>query len=156
MDEMVSCYASAIKKTQAMGPYAIAGYSYGGVVAFEVAKRIEAMSDEVKFVGLINIPPAIAPRIYEIDWTSGMLHLSSFLGLVAKHDADNFAPPLRPLPKQEQLEFVWKMAPPERIVELQLTIEKLDKWVDLAGSLIDCGLDYSPSGSVCKPVCFLT
>ncbi|KAG2748262.1 atromentin synthetase, partial [Suillus brevipes Sb2] len=148
MDEMVSCYAAAIKKTQATGPYAIAGYSYGGVVAFEVAKRIEAMGDEVKFVGLINIPPDIAPRMNEIDWTSGMLHLSSFLGLVAKHDADDLAPPLRPLPKQEQLEFVWKMAPPERIVELQLTIDKLDKWVDLAGSLIDCGLDYSPSGSV--------
>ncbi|KIK43259.1 putative quinone synthetase [Suillus luteus UH-Slu-Lm8-n1] len=148
MDEMASCYAAAIKKTQATGPYAIAGYSYGGVVAFEVAKRLEAMGDEVKFVGLINIPPDIAPRMNEIDWTSGMLHLSAFLGLVAKHDADDLAPPLRPLPKQEQLEFVWKMAPPERIVELQLTIEKLDKWVDLAGSLIDCGLDYSPSGSV--------
>ncbi|KAG2113448.1 atromentin synthetase [Suillus discolor] len=148
MDEMASCYAAAIKKTQATGPYAIAGYSYGGVVAFEVAKRLEAMGDEVKFVGLVNIPPHIAPRMREIDWTSGMLHLSSFLGLVAKHDADDLAPPLRPLTKQEQLEFVWKMAPPERIVELQLTLEKLDKWVDLAGSLIDCGLDYNPSGSV--------
>ncbi|KIK40660.1 nonribosomal peptide synthetase [Suillus luteus UH-Slu-Lm8-n1] len=148
MDEMVSCYAAAIKKTQATGPYAIAGYSYGGVVAFEVAKRLEAMGDEVKFVGLINIPPHIAPRMTEIDWTSGMLHLSSFLGLVSKHDADDLAPPLRPLTRQEQLEFVWKMSPPERIVELQLTLEKLDKWVDLAGSLIDCGLDYNPSGSV--------
>ncbi|KAG1864950.1 atromentin synthetase [Suillus subalutaceus] len=148
MDEMVTCYAAAVKKTQATGPYAIAGYSYGGVVAFEVAKRLEAMGDEVKFIGLINIPPHIAPRMNEIDWTSGMLHLSSFLGLLSKHDADDLAPPLRPLTKQEQLEFVWKMAPPERIVELQLTLEKLDKWVDLAGSLIDCGLDYNPSGSV--------
>ncbi|KAG2064216.1 atromentin synthetase [Suillus decipiens] len=148
MDEMVSCYAAAVKKTQATGPYAIAGYSYGGVVAFEVAKRLEAMGNEVKFVGLVNIPPHIAPRMREIDWTSGMLHLSSFLGLVAKHDADDLAPPLRPLPKQEQLDFVWKMAPPERIVELQLTLEKLDKWVDLAGSLIDCGLNYDPSATL--------
>ncbi|KAG1796383.1 atromentin synthetase [Suillus plorans] len=146
MDEMVSCYTAAIKKTQATGPYAIAGYSYGGVVAFEVAKRLEAMGDEVKFVGLVNIPPHIAPRMRE---SSGMLHLSSFLGLVAQHDADSdLAPPLRPLTKQEQLESVWKMAPPERIVELQLTLEKLDKWVDLAGSLVDCALDYNPSGSV--------
>jgi pimeloyl-ACP methyl ester carboxylesterase len=152
MDEMVSCYAAAIKKTQPTGPYAIAGYSYGGVVAFEVAKQLEAMGDEVKFVGLINIPPHIAPRMTEIDWTSGMLHLSSFLGLVSKHDADDLAPSLRPLTRQEQLESVWKMSPPERIVELQLTLEKLDKWVDLAGSLIDCGVDYNPSGSVCMSV----
>ncbi|KAG6327754.1 hypothetical protein ID866_11335, partial [Astraeus odoratus] len=35
MDEMVSSYAAAVKRTQPKGPYAIAGYSYGGVVAFE-------------------------------------------------------------------------------------------------------------------------
>ncbi|KAG1869226.1 atromentin synthetase [Suillus tomentosus] len=148
MDEMVSCYTAAIKKTQATGPYAIAGYSYGGVVAFEIAKRLEAMGDEMKFVGLVDIPPHIAAHMREIDWTSGMLYLSFFIGLVAKHDTDDLAPPLRPLTKQEQLEFVWKMVPPERIVELQLTLEKLDKWVDLARSLIDCTLDYNPSGSV--------
>ncbi|KAG2136557.1 uncharacterized protein EDB93DRAFT_1253854 [Suillus bovinus] len=77
-----------------------------------------------------------------------MAWLSSFLGLVSKHDADDLAPPLRLLTRQEQLEFVWNVSPPRRIVELQLTIEKLDKWVDLVGSLIDCGLDYNPSGSV--------
>ncbi|KAG1865970.1 atromentin synthetase [Suillus subluteus] len=148
MDEMVSCYTAAVKKTQTTGPYAIAGYSYGGVVAFEVAKRLEAMGDEVKFVGLVNIPPHIAPRMNKIDWTSCMLYLSYLFGLMLKHDANDLAPPMRLLTKQEQLEFVWKKSPPERIVELQLTPEKLNKWVDLAVSLFRCGLDYSPSGSV--------
>lgn len=67
MDEMASNYTSAVKHTQPKGPYAIAGYSYGGVVAFEVAKRLEAMGDEVKFMGLINIPPHIGGRMCEID-----------------------------------------------------------------------------------------
>ncbi|KAG1834807.1 atromentin synthetase [Suillus variegatus] len=140
MDEMVSCYATAVKKTQATGPYAIAGYSYGGVVAFEVAKRLEAMGEEVKFVGLINIPPHIADRMHEIDWTGGMLNLSYFLGLVSKHDANDLAPALRPMTRKEQLEVVWKLSPPDRL--------KLDHWVDIAGSLIECGKDYNPSGSV--------
>ncbi|KAG1824118.1 atromentin synthetase [Suillus variegatus] len=148
MDEMVSCYAAAVKRTQATGPYAIAGYSYGGVVAFEVAKRLEAMGEEVKFVGLINIPPHIADRMHEIDWTGGMLNLSYFLGLVSKHDANDLAPALRPMTRKEQLEVVWKLSPPDRLVELQLTPEKLDHWVDIAGSLIECGKDYNPSGSV--------
>ncbi|KAG1835392.1 atromentin synthetase [Suillus subalutaceus] len=148
MDEMVSCYAAAVKRTQATGPYAIAGYSYGGVVAFEVAKRIEAMGDEVKFVGLINIPPHIADRMHEIDWTGGMLNLSYFLGLVSKHDANDLAPVLRQMTRKEQVEVVWKLSPPERLIELQLTAEKLDHWVDVAGSLIECGKDYNPSGAV--------
>ncbi|KAG1782307.1 atromentin synthetase [Suillus placidus] len=148
MDEMVSCYTAAVKRTQAMGPYAIAGYSYGGVVAFEVAKRLEAMGEEVKFVGLVNIPPHIADRMHEIDWTGGMLNLSYFLGLVSKYDANDLAHALRPLTRKEQLEVVWKLSPLERLVELQLTPEKLHHWVDIAGSLIECGKDYNPSGSV--------
>ncbi|KAG2106233.1 atromentin synthetase [Suillus discolor] len=148
MDEMVSTYAAAVKRTQPTGPYAISGYSYGGVVAFEVAKRLEAMGDEVKFVGLINIPPHIADRMHEIDWTGGMLNLSYFLGLVTKQDANDLAPTLRPLSRKEQLEVVWKLSPPERLIELQLTQEKLDHWVDIAGSLIECGKEYNPGGSV--------
>ena len=150
MDEMVSSYAAAVKRTQPHGPYAIAGYSYGGVVAFEVAKRLEAMGEEVKFTGLINIPPHIADRMHEIDWTGGMLNLSYFLGLVSKQDANDLAPSLRPLTRKEQLATVWDLSPPERLVELQLTPEKLDHWVDIAGSLIECGKDYNPGGSVCK------
>lgn len=148
MDEMVSTYAAAVKRTQPTGPYAISGYSYGGVVAFEVAKRLEAMGDEVKFVGLINIPPHIADRMHEIDWTGGMLNLSYFLGLVTKQDANDLTPTLRPLSRKEQLEVVWKLSPPERLIELQLTQEKLDHWVDIAGSLIECGKEYDPAGSV--------
>ncbi|KAG2124036.1 atromentin synthetase [Suillus clintonianus] len=148
MDEMTSCYAAAAKRIQATGPYAIAGYSYGGVVAFEVAKRLEAMGEEVRLFAPINIPPNISSRMHELDWTAALLSLAAFLGFVSKHYADDPPPSLRLLARQEQLEFVWKLSPPQRIAELQLTIEKLEKWTDVAKSLINCGLDYNPSGSV--------
>jgi len=149
MEEMVGCYADAIKRVQPQGPYAVAGYSYGGVVAFEVAKVLESRNEEVKFVGLVNIPPSIADRMHEIDYVSGMLNLSYFLSLITKDDANRLAAPLRELPsKQAQLEYVWAMAPPERLHELQLTIPKLDHWVGIATSLINCGKGYLPGGSV--------
>jgi thioesterase domain-containing protein len=151
MDEMVSSYAASVKRMQPHGPYAIAGYSYGGVVAFEVAKRLEAMGDEVKFTGVINILPHIADCMHEIDWT---LNLSYFLGLVSKQDANDLAPALRRLTRKEQLDAVWKLSPPERLLELQLTPERLDHWVDIAGSLIECGKTYEPSGSVCELIVF--
>ncbi|KAG1824895.1 Alpha/Beta hydrolase protein [Suillus subaureus] len=70
MDELVSCYAAAVKRTQATGPYAIVGYGYRGVVAFEVTKQLEVMGEGVKFVVPTNIPSHIADRMHEIDWTS--------------------------------------------------------------------------------------
>ncbi|KAG2122744.1 atromentin synthetase [Suillus clintonianus] len=148
MDEMVSCYTAGVKRTQPKGPYALAGYSYGGVIAFEIAKRLEAMGDEVKFFAPVNIPPNIAERMHEIDWTSALLHLAGFVGLISTHDTDALAPTVKPLSRREQLEFVWKISPPDRIAELQLTLEKLDKWAHLAKSLIDCGHGYVPTGSV--------
>jgi acyl-CoA synthetase (AMP-forming)/AMP-acid ligase II/thioesterase domain-containing protein len=148
MDEMVTSYAAAVKRTQAHGPYAIAGYSYGGVVAFEVAKRLEAMGEEVKFTGLINIPPHIADRMHEINWTGGMLNLSYFLGLVTKQNAIDLEDGLRTLTREQQLAIVWALSPPGRLEELQLTTHKLDHWVDIAGSLIECGKTYNPSSSV--------
>ncbi|KAG1837118.1 atromentin synthetase [Suillus subalutaceus] len=60
------------------------------------------------------------------------------------------------LTRQQQLEFVWKLSPSKRIVELQLTIEKLDKWTDVAMSLINCGVDYIPTGSVSAVDVFYT
>jgi len=90
----------------------------------------------------------------EIDWTVGMLHSSYSLGLVSKHDVNDLGPALRPLTRKEHLKVVWKLAPPERLVELQLTPEKLDHWVDISWSLIKCAKAYNPSGSVCKSYVF--
>ena len=148
MAEMVGCYADAMQKVQPHGPYALAGYSYGGVVAYEVGKVIESRGEEVKFVGLINIPPHIADRMHEITYTGGMLNLSYFLGLITKEDARDLEGPLLKMPKEEQLQKVWDMAPPQRLHELQLSIPKLDHWVGIARSLIECGKSYVPSGSV--------
>ncbi|KAG2359896.1 hypothetical protein BDR07DRAFT_1462299 [Suillus spraguei] len=44
----------AVTKTRATGSYVIASHGYGGIVAFEVAKRLEAIGDEVKFVNWLN------------------------------------------------------------------------------------------------------
>ncbi|KAG9313714.1 putative quinone synthetase [Chiua virens] len=149
MDEMVSSYAAALKRTQPHGPYAIAGYSFGGVVAFEVAKRLEAMGDEVKFMGIIDIGPHIAHRMQDSDWTRAMLSLSYFLGLLHNfQDTHDLVPTLRPLSRKEQLDWLWNTSPPERLVELQLTRDKLDHWVEINRSLTDCGKDYYPTGSV--------
>ncbi|KAI6016274.1 hypothetical protein BKA83DRAFT_658557 [Pisolithus microcarpus] len=148
MDEMVSSYAAAVKHARAKGPYAIARYSYSGVVAYEVVKHLEAMGDEVKFTGLINVPPHITDWMHEIDWTSGMLNLSYFPCPTTEQDTIDLTSPLRLLSRKDQLDSIWKLSPLERLVELELTPEKLDHWVDIAGSSIECGMEYNPSGSV--------
>jgi hypothetical protein len=94
--------------------------------------------------------------MHEINWTGGMLNLSYFLGLVTKQNAIDLEDGLRTLTREQQLAIVWALSPPGRLEELQLTTHKLDHWVDIAGSLIECGKTYNPSSSVCKLTVFLT
>jgi acyl-CoA synthetase (AMP-forming)/AMP-acid ligase II len=50
LSRILTTYHEAIKKQQPKGPYALAGYSYGSMLAFEVTKVLEANGDEVRFL----------------------------------------------------------------------------------------------------------
>lgn len=47
---------AAIKAIQPAGPYRLLGYSFGGVLALEIARALESRGDEVAFCGLIDTP----------------------------------------------------------------------------------------------------
>ena len=64
IDEAVTTYYFAIRKTQPKGPYAIAGYLFGSMLAFELAKRLEGDNkEEILFLGSFNLPPHIKWRM---------------------------------------------------------------------------------------------
>ena len=71
LNELVSTYVGAIRRRQPDGPYAVAGYSYGGVIAFEIAKALEAQGERVAFVASFNLPPYIKYRLKEGDTAEG-------------------------------------------------------------------------------------
>jgi thioesterase domain-containing protein len=54
VEAMAADYLSEIKKHQPNGPYHLCGYSSGGVVAFEIARRLSEAGDEVGLVGLFD------------------------------------------------------------------------------------------------------
>ncbi|MEO3955838.1 non-ribosomal peptide synthetase [Chromobacterium piscinae] len=147
-NEMVAAYVAAIRGRQARGPYAIAGYSYGGAVAFEIAKALEADGERVDFIGIFNLPPHIRHRMSEFDPVKGAVHLAFFLSLIDRRQADELPDKLRALPDQDFRRWLIDHAPPERLAELDLDLEKFTAWSLLAHSLTSMGSSYEPSGSV--------
>jgi thioesterase domain-containing protein/acyl carrier protein len=58
VEAMTDAYLAAVKMRQPEGPYFLCGYSFGGLVAFELARRLSDRGDEVAFVGLVaTLPP---------------------------------------------------------------------------------------------------
>jgi thioesterase domain-containing protein len=146
--EMVDTYVAAIRRTQPHGPYAVAGYSYGGAVAFEIAKVLEAQGERVAFVGIFNLPPHISGRMNEITFTDGALNLALFLSLIAADDVAELRERLAPLSEEEQLAYLVRQAPPRRLTELDLDLEGFTAWVELAQGMVHLGRRYEPSGTV--------
>ena len=54
IEDMARHYITEIKETQPQGPYLIAGFCLGGLIAAEMTKQMEANGDRIAFLGMIN------------------------------------------------------------------------------------------------------
>ena len=64
--EMASYYLAAIRAAQPKGPYYLGGYCYGGVVAFEIARQLESLGEEIALLAVFEgyAPIRAETRIY--------------------------------------------------------------------------------------------
>jgi len=146
--EIVDVYCHHIKRTQPTGPYAIAGYSFGAMLAFEISKRLEAQSDKVKFLGSSNLPPHIKMRMQQLDWIEVALNLGSFLGFYAEDYVLDASTAMHQRTQDEVLDHIIELAPSIRLQELSLTRDKLKRWISLAFAMQNAAREYEPEGMV--------
>jgi thioesterase domain-containing protein len=59
LEAMAAAYLRDVREQQPRGPYLIGGYSMGGVVAFEMARQLEAAGEET---GLLVLIDSFAPQ----------------------------------------------------------------------------------------------
>jgi amino acid adenylation domain-containing protein/non-ribosomal peptide synthase protein (TIGR01720 family) len=69
VEEMASRYLELVRETQPSGPYRLGGSSFGGYVAYEMARQLQALGETVALVALLDteLCPALAepdPKVY--------------------------------------------------------------------------------------------
>ncbi len=64
IEDMASYFIKSIQTVQPQGPYFIVGYSFGGIVAFDIARQLTERGEKIAFLGLVDIR---CPVIAEID-----------------------------------------------------------------------------------------
>jgi len=52
--EMAAYYLKDIRRVVSGGPYYLIGYSFGGMLAFEMAQQLRARGEEAPFIGMID------------------------------------------------------------------------------------------------------
>ncbi|MDY7095050.1 MAG: amino acid adenylation domain-containing protein [Acidobacteriota bacterium] len=65
LTEMAETYLAAIRRVQPQGPYRLAGWSFGGLVAFEMARQLAAAGDSAEWVALFDT--ALREGDFEVD-----------------------------------------------------------------------------------------
>jgi len=73
---MAARYLAAIRQVQPQGPYRIAGWSAGGLIAYEMARQLQAGGEQLEFLGIIDAsarpdqeaPESLSEGQFLMDW----------------------------------------------------------------------------------------
>jgi amino acid adenylation domain-containing protein len=65
IDEMAATYLEKVREAQPHGPYRLLGYSMGGKIAHEMARRLREEGEEVALLAILDIPAV--PRQADLD-----------------------------------------------------------------------------------------
>src|SRR5262249_9321398 len=60
VEALATDYLGEIRRVQLKGPYYFSGYSFGGWVAFEMARQAQQQGEKIAFLGIIDTHAAIA------------------------------------------------------------------------------------------------
>lgn len=146
LQECITTYYSAIKSIQPTGPYALLGYSYGGTLAFELAKLFHDGGDEVKLLGVMDQPPHIQARMRHSDWPNVALTLARFLSIVDDEEAKRLYHFMQPLSQDQILDHILSLTTAEHLEEMAVSKEKLANWTSLALNNHAIAREYEPMG----------
>lgn len=111
VEDMASLYVKAIQQMKPNGPYQIGGWSFGGVVAFEIAQQLQRQGHEVSLLAILDsYMPVILDKQKKIDsrYLVGVLS-RVFGGMFGK---DNLVTPdeIKHLSVEEQIDYIIEKA----------------------------------------------
>jgi len=73
IEEMAKQYVKALREVQPQGPYFLGGWSFGGLVAFEMAQQLKKASQQVALLALIDTQAPIASN--QPSWVDSLKFL---------------------------------------------------------------------------------
>jgi len=90
IEEMAEEYVAAVRQVQPHGPYAIAGWSVGGVLAYEMAQRLRASGDDVRLLAIMDSGVLYACAIVTALFPKGEIGILDMLRLSSPEQLSEF------------------------------------------------------------------
>lgn len=111
IEEMADCYRSALQTVQPDGPYYLGGHSFGGIVAFEMARQLRRSGHEVALLAILDTMaplnrPEAYPELNEEDDTQWLCEIVRVIERFLKKNLSVEYRELKSLSPEEQLSRV--------------------------------------------------
>ncbi len=125
MHDMVELYTSLVQQHQPVGPYYLAGPSFGGRLAVEIARTLTAKGEQVAMVALFdtygpNFPAP--PRLHERAWRALKKRVQQRFGELEEHDYQ----PLKNAGEGAMIETVARVLATNRQISKSYTVKYYD------------------------------
>jgi thioesterase domain-containing protein len=139
VEEMASLYLAGMRRRQPTGPWLLAGWSFGGLVAHEIALRLERDGTPAAFVGLIDtFAPAILPTaLRDLDDAQNLVNLFG-------KDIPLETEALRSLSPEAQLAHVLDLARRADLVPPDFDIDQASRLLALYNANAAAVFSYRP------------
>jgi len=133
--EMAAYYLEAIRSVQSQGPYYLGGWSFGGVVAFEMAQQLHAIGESVGLVALLDSQAETAHL--EFDAAT----------LIAENVSEHIpisVEELRSRDVDDQLREVMSLAQQRNLMPPDFALEDARRYVDVYRAHWNAANGYEP------------
>jgi len=132
VEDMAEFYIKTIQEFQPKGPYQIGGWSFGGVVAFEMAQQLLQQGQEVSLLALLDpwVPILLDPN-KKIDNLYMRGVLSRYFGGMFGQTNLVTQDELSGLSSEEQIEFIIDKAEKLELFPKEATREQNRRFVDV-------------------------
>jgi amino acid adenylation domain-containing protein len=144
IEEMAAHYLTAVRTVQPAGPYFLGGWSFGGLVAFEMARQLRAQDQEVALLALLDTNiPSPQDRMVTIDEIVLMSNFAADLGLTLDHLEVSPDELLRREPHQ-QLAYVLELAARANILPPDLDLSDIRRLYHVFKANVRARQSYRP------------
>lgn len=145
IEEIANAYLAAMRQVQPVGPYLLAGYSFGCIVAFEIAQQLRRAGQEVALLALIDgSSPAKAGKVSTEDADLLTIILVEWLRGTTKKSWYDIYNALSPLTAEQQITYALELLKEGQINLLSADPHWLKRQVQLFKSRLSAAQRYKP------------
>jgi thioesterase domain-containing protein len=146
VEEMAASYIEALREVQGEGPYLLGGWSFGGLVAYEMARQLRGQGQRVGLLALLDSWAPVESASFSGDEISIVTWFArDLIGLSGKelHISER---ELGGLGAEERLDYVLEQARAQNIVPAELETQQLKQYLEVFKANIEAMEAYRPRG----------